>query len=129
MRTQSRLFLRPVSAGLGLGSVLLVALWGNLRVSSWIAEESWPLVHTALFTSWAGVGLAAVGFCVPLVAFLLQRHRRRAAEARADYLAQHDPSTGLLNRSRFLELLDTAIAERGGCARSTNASATRAVMR
>ncbi|WP_445503966.1 putative bifunctional diguanylate cyclase/phosphodiesterase [Microvirga sp. G4-2] len=58
-----------------------------------------------------GVGFA-FSFGVPSVAFLIRTRQAREVRYRAEFLASHDPMTGLLNRTRFSEMLQARLADR-----------------
>jgi diguanylate cyclase (GGDEF)-like protein len=45
--------------------------------------------------------IAALAFGLPTLAFLLRSRQASESRQRADFLARHDPMTGLLNRSSF----------------------------
>ena len=58
-----------------------------------------------------GVGFA-FSFGIPTVAFLIRTRQAREVRHQAEFLASHDPMTGLLNRTRFAEMLQARIADR-----------------
>ena len=75
--------------------------------------------HTAtrLKTSFAvlslGLALAvALTFGVPMMAYLLRSRQASEARQRGDYLAHHEPMTGLLNRASFTAKLDQLLRKR-----------------
>jgi diguanylate cyclase (GGDEF)-like protein len=62
---------------------------------------------------WAALALAGiigVAYGIPALGFYWRTRQKRQAESRADFLAHHDPLTGLLNRARFMRDLDTAVS-------------------
>ncbi|MFC5381433.1 diguanylate cyclase domain-containing protein [Aquipuribacter nitratireducens] len=70
----------------------------------------WTQVHVSL--------MSAPNGRTTVVAQVLDVTERRAAQERLAFLAHHDPLTGLLNRRRLVEELDTVLADRrnGGVA-------------
>ena len=112
------------TAGAALGGVLLAVLWGILRVSDWASDDLLSRIDqlnirqeaetTLWLASIAFAALTLIGIGVPLLAFLRQTRRTEESERRALFLAHHEPMTGLLNRPRFVEALDTLLAERDG---------------
>jgi diguanylate cyclase (GGDEF)-like protein len=65
----------------------------------------------------AGAALAlgaiiAAAFGLPALGFYWRTREKRQADTRADFLANHDSLTSLLNRSRFMHDLDQALALR-----------------
>lgn len=59
----------------------------------------------------AVAALMACGFGIPFLALLRRTREKQAADADILFLARHEPMTGLLNRIRFIEALDEAVAE------------------
>ena len=57
-----------------------------------------------------GVGFA-FSFGIPTVAFLIRTRQAREVSHKAEFLARHDPMTGLLNRTRFSEMLQNRLAD------------------
>ena len=55
-------------------------------------------------------GIIAAAFGLPAVGFYWRTRQKRAADSRAEFLADHDPLTGLLNRTRFMQDLDQAVS-------------------
>jgi diguanylate cyclase (GGDEF)-like protein len=53
--------------------------------------------------------LTALVFCIPAVAWYRRTRERDRTERLNQFLAGHDPMTGLLNRARLVETLDEAI--------------------
>jgi len=58
-------------------------------------------------------GLTALAFGLPAAGFYWRTREKRAADARIDYLARHDPLTGLPNRAGFMAELDRAFRTGG----------------
>jgi diguanylate cyclase (GGDEF)-like protein len=55
-------------------------------------------------------GLTALSFGVPAIAWYRRTREKQRADRRIQFLAHHDPLTGLANRSRLIERLDAALA-------------------
>ena len=53
--------------------------------------------------------VASVAFGVPTLAFVLRARQARESKQRIEFLAHHDPLTGLLNRSSFNERLGAVL--------------------
>jgi diguanylate cyclase (GGDEF)-like protein len=64
------------------------------------------LVGTALALG----GIIAIACGVPAVGFYWRTRQKRDSDTRAEFLADHDPLTGLLNRARFMSDLDVALS-------------------
>jgi diguanylate cyclase (GGDEF)-like protein len=58
--------------------------------------------------------IIAIAFGLPGLGFAWRTRQKQQADSRADFLAQHDALTAVLNRTRFMRDLDEAI--RLGCA-------------
>ena len=54
--------------------------------------------------------LIAASFGVPAIAWYLRTKEKQQADRRIQFLAHHDPLTGLANRSRLIERLEMALA-------------------
>jgi len=57
--------------------------------------------------------VAALAFGLPTLAFLFRTRQASEAKRRVEFLAHHDPMTGLLNRSTFNDRLEALLAMRG----------------
>jgi diguanylate cyclase (GGDEF)-like protein len=53
--------------------------------------------------------VASVAFGLPTLAFILRARQARESKQRIEFLAHHDPLTGLLNRSTFNERLEAQL--------------------
>ena len=99
-------WLGPVRlAGLALAMItgpILITLGPEVDTSLWVVAGGTAMLSLLVLVRLAGL----VG--------LLERDvaARRALEARLSYQAFHDPLTGLANRRRFIELAESALAER-----------------
>ena len=58
--------------------------------------------------------VAALALSLPTLAYLLRTRQARASKERAEFLAHHDPMTGLLNRGSFNERLEARLDQAGG---------------
>jgi diguanylate cyclase (GGDEF)-like protein len=68
------------------------------------------LLRTTFATLAIGLGvIAALAFGLPTLAFLLRSRQVSEARGRADFLAQYDAMTGLLNRAAVTERLQKAL--------------------
>jgi diguanylate cyclase (GGDEF)-like protein len=54
--------------------------------------------------------IIAVAFGLPALGFYWRTRQKRQADSRAEFLADHDPLTELLNRARFMRDLNEAVA-------------------
>ncbi len=54
--------------------------------------------------------IIAIAFALPALGFYWRTRQKRQADSRADFLAQHDTLTEILNRARFMSDLDQAIS-------------------
>jgi diguanylate cyclase (GGDEF)-like protein len=55
-------------------------------------------------------GIIALAFGIPALGFYWRTRQKRAADTRAEFLADHDPLTRLLNRARFMRDLEQALS-------------------
>ena len=69
------------------------------------------LFHTTFAALAYGLAaVAALAFGLPTLAFLLRSRQATEAKQRVEFLAHHDPLTGLFNRSSFNERLEAGLA-------------------
>ncbi|WP_201839336.1 putative bifunctional diguanylate cyclase/phosphodiesterase [Microvirga zambiensis] len=89
---------------------------GNLRaVAETYVDETrtGAFYHQSLGALAVALGVGfAFSFGIPTVAFLIRTRQAREVRHQAEFLASHDPMTGLLNRTRFSEIVQARIANR-----------------
>ena len=66
--------------------------------------------RTFLLAAVALCGLTGLSFGLPAIAWYRRTREKQQADRRIQYLAHHDVLTGLPNRARLIERLDTALA-------------------
>lgn len=73
------------------------------------------LFHTTFAALAYGLAaVAALAFGLPTLAFLLRSRQASEAKQRVEFLAHHDPMTGLLNRSSFNDRLEAGLGAADG---------------
>jgi diguanylate cyclase (GGDEF)-like protein/PAS domain S-box-containing protein len=95
-------------------------MWCGLQEKSFWSGELWDRKKSGeLYPTWASVSAIrdVSGAVVFYIASYSDISERKANEARIDYLAHHDPLTGLINRYNLQNRLDQALlsAQRDGC--------------
>jgi diguanylate cyclase (GGDEF)-like protein len=96
--------------------VPVLSAGGTLRaiVETYVDEtKTAQFFKTSFGTLAAALSLGiALAFGIPMLAFLLRTKQASEVKHRAEFLASHDPLTGLLNRKSFAQLLEARIAAR-----------------
>ena len=89
---------------------------GNLRaVAETYVDETrtGAFYHQSLGALAVALGVGfAFSFGIPTIAFLIRTRQAREVRHQAEFLASHDPMTGLLNRTRFSEIVRARTADR-----------------
>ncbi len=89
---------------IGSQPVAVVAAYVDDKEAASIIFSTFVLVVVTLCV------LMALSFGVPAVAWYYRTREKQQADRRIKYLAHHDPLTGLANRARLIERLDSALA-------------------
>ena len=89
---------------LGNQPVAVVAAYVDEKEASNIIFSTFLVVVVALCV------LIALSFGVPAIAWYLRTREKQQADRRIQFLAHHDPLTGLANRARLIERLEAALA-------------------
>ena len=74
------------------------------------AEAAQIIYKTFLLAAVALCLLTAGAFIIPAIAWYRRTREKQQADRRIQFLAHHDPLTGLANRARLIERLDSALA-------------------
>ena len=73
-------------------------------------DEHEAFYRTFLLAAAALCGLTALSFGVPAIAWFRRTREKQQADRRITFLAHHDMLTGLANRARVIERLESALA-------------------
>ena len=73
-------------------------------------DEQDDFYRTFLLAAAALCGLTALSFGVPAIAWYRRTREKQQADRRITFLAHHDTLTGLANRARLIERLESALA-------------------